>query len=125
MPLYELLVITKCLRTATAVSALVREAGIAKSVLSFSARHVLDNGGVVRNFQNLGTKQLPYRMKRHQEIFDHGSYYTMKFDSSPKVMQNLSHSLKLNENIIRHSIVNLGSKLGEISDYEPPERVKN
>ncbi len=51
-------------------------------------------------------------------------YYTMKFDSSPETMQNLSKSLKLNESVIRHSIVKLGSRISEITDYQPPEKVK-
>ena len=31
------------------------------------------SAGVVRQFTNSGPKELPYRMKRHQEIFGEGS----------------------------------------------------
>jgi small subunit ribosomal protein S6 len=113
------------MKNSNEVRALVQDAGIVRNILKSSAKHILDHKGVVRKFENLGTKQLPYRMKRHQEIFEHGTYYTMKFDSSPKVMNSLSDALKLNENVIRHSIVKLGDKLGQISDYSAPERVKN
>jgi small subunit ribosomal protein S6 len=69
-----LMVIARCLKTPTEFRTLQQETSVIKNLLKHCATHVLNNKGVVRKFENLGTKQLPYRMKRHQEIFDHGSY---------------------------------------------------
>jgi small subunit ribosomal protein S6 len=126
MVLYELLMITRCnLRAAQSdYQGFAADRLAIKSLLTFCAKHVLNNKGVVRQFENLGSKPLPYRMKRHQEIFDNGSYFTMKFDSNPQSMQNLDKALKLNESVIRHSFLKLGSRLREISDYVPPEKIK-
>jgi small subunit ribosomal protein S6 len=96
---------------------------LAKDLLSFCAKHILNNNGVVRKFENLGSKSLPYRMKRHQEIFDCGSYFTMTFDSNPQVMDDLCKQLKLNESVIRHSIVKKGDRLTDVSGYIAPERM--
>ncbi len=45
-----------------------------KRLLEFCAKHVLENKGVVREFMNLGTKQLPQRMKKLQVIHSNGTY---------------------------------------------------
>ena len=49
----------------------------------------------------------------------------MKFDSSPKTMKKLSKALALNETVIRHTILNAGSSLTDVSSYVPPESVKS
>ena len=48
----------------------------------------------------------------------------MKFDSSPQTMSKLSKALSLNESVIRHTILNTGGSLSDISSYSPPETVK-
>ncbi|KAJ1935963.1 hypothetical protein FBU59_005213, partial [Linderina macrospora] len=56
MPLYELI----CISRANLVQANMA------TLLKRSAETVLDRGGAVRGFVNLGRDQpLPYRMKRH------------------------------------------------------------
>lgn len=48
----------------------------------------------------------------------------MLFDSSPSSMIKLSRSLKLNETVIRHTMLNLGSKLSAVSPYINPNTLK-
>lgn len=91
---------------------------------------ILDQRGVVRQFQNLGDRDLPYRMKRHQEIHSVGkysefkrSYFSMLFDSSPATMIQLQNSLKKNENVIRHTVVKMGDSLSSISEYKDPREI--
>ncbi|KAJ3273007.1 28S ribosomal protein S6, mitochondrial [Terramyces sp. JEL0728] len=120
--LYELLLIAKS-NTTRDIPKLTAQNEQLKSLLTFCAKHVLDSNGVVREITNLGQKQLPYRMKRHQEIFDQGQYFSMKFDSSAQTMFNLKKALNLNETVIRNSIVKLGSSLASTTDYVPPEKM--
>eukprot|EP00842_Homolaphlyctis_polyrhiza_P004951 jgi/Hompol1/5457/HPOL_004452-RA len=94
-----------------------------KALLKTCALHILDNNGVVRQFTNLGKMALPYRMKRHQEIFDAGSYFTMQFDSSPEIMQSLSKLLALNEDVIRHTMIKAGDSIKAITTRTPPEHL--
>lgn len=42
------------------------------SVLRRTATWIMDNGGVVRNFENLGEQELPTKMRAHAESFKHG-----------------------------------------------------
>ncbi|KAJ3331843.1 hypothetical protein HDU91_003229 [Kappamyces sp. JEL0680] len=102
MPLYELVMIAKSQARKGTMKAMANnpmdpEKKHLKELLKFCATHVLDNKGVVREFENSGTRDLPYRMKRHQEIHERGIYLTMKFDSSPRIMMTLSKALSLNE----------------------------
>ncbi|KAI8919647.1 ribosomal protein S6 [Entophlyctis helioformis] len=125
MPLYELVVIA---RTRAKVMALSQEAiqtdkVVHKKLLKFCAQNVLDNNGVVRQFVNLGKRSLPYRMKRHQEIFETGSYYAMHFDSSPDTMSQLSRSLALNEDVVRHTVIKVGDSLKATTAFTAPEKL--
>ncbi|KAJ3285672.1 hypothetical protein HK104_009379 [Borealophlyctis nickersoniae] len=94
-----------------------------KAILRMAALHVLDSGGVVRKFENLGDKALPYRMKRHQEIFSEGIYCTMLFDSSVEAMDALDKMLKFDERVIRHTLINAGDSLTKVTSYAPPENL--
>jgi ribosomal protein S6 len=80
MPLYELLVIARS-------QSVEINRKIHKTLLKASATMILENNGVVRELKNLGTGTLPYRMKRHQEIFDTGRY--------DRLIQLLYHKVRL------------------------------
>lgn len=118
MPKYELVLLARTISAANAtIEATLKNKGMHKQLLKSCATHVLDRNGVVRKFTNLGDRQLPYRMKRHQEIFDQASYFCMEFDSCPKTMITLQKSLKLNEAVIRHTVINMGDSLKAVTNY--------
>ncbi|KAJ3154785.1 Axonemal dynein light intermediate polypeptide 1 [Geranomyces variabilis] len=95
-----------------------------RALIKESAIQVLDSRGVVKGFELLHTNQpLPYRMKRHQEIFDSGDYWCMQFFSSPETRKKLSKSLDFDERVIRHTIMKVGESMSEITGYTPPERL--
>ncbi|KAJ1776064.1 hypothetical protein LPJ54_003313, partial [Coemansia sp. RSA 1824] len=74
MPLYELVCISRSKMTQ----------GSMKDLLKKSALTVLDRGGAVRGFVNIGREQpLPYRMRRHMEYHTHGSFWLMHYFSNP------------------------------------------
>ncbi|KAJ3183374.1 hypothetical protein HDU87_006693 [Geranomyces variabilis] len=153
MPLYELVCIARAAAGRSALHARKPAAGVATGLSSFldrsassaqqspptpelapldqtralikeSAIQVLDSRGVVKGFELLHTNQpLPYRMKRHQEIFDSGDYWCMQFFSSPETRKKLSKSLDFDERVIRHTIMKVGESMSEITGYTPPERL--
>ncbi|KAH6563838.1 hypothetical protein BASA50_009230 [Batrachochytrium salamandrivorans] len=123
--MYELVLIARSAAHSLSTALSVREAEkrTHRQLLKFCAMHVLDNNGVVRQFINLGNKDLPYRMKRHQEIFSRGSYFVMQFDSSPQIMAALSSSLALNEDVIRHTMINCGDSLKAVTSHIPADKL--
>ncbi|EGF80454.1 hypothetical protein BATDEDRAFT_25050 [Batrachochytrium dendrobatidis JAM81] len=123
--MYELVLIarTKVNSMSIATGVLQAEKAKHKQLLKQCAMHVLDNNGVVRQFINLGKKDLPYRMKRHQEIHAKGAYFTMQFDASPLVMKSLSSSLALNEDVIRHTVINCGDSLEAVTTHIAAEKL--
>ncbi|KAJ3139393.1 hypothetical protein HK100_011668 [Physocladia obscura] len=73
----------------------------------------MDSGGVVRGFQHLGASDLPYRMRRHQEVFRTGVTWAMQFDASPNAMTALRRHLSFDERVIRFTVIKLGDTLQE------------
>ena len=122
MPLYELLVIARCVAPLHSFNrAMVgSDQDLHKKILRTCALHILDSNGVVREFTNIGKKRLPYRMKRHQEIHDRGNYYSMLFDSSPSTMESLRKTLDLHTDVIRHTVIKTGDSLSGVSAYQDP-----
>lgn len=43
-----------------------------KELVTLAAKHVMDNGGVVRNLDSWGTLTLPQRMNRHKAWYSIG-----------------------------------------------------
>ncbi|KAJ3081795.1 hypothetical protein HK102_002124, partial [Quaeritorhiza haematococci] len=128
MPLYELICIARTTATnhlplPTAASAAASAASKAfkskdadlANLMKTAGLHILDRGGVVRKFENIGSRQLPYRMRRHQEIFDHGHYWSMLFDASPSTMQSLLKTLSYDERVIRHTSIKVGDSLQKVT----------
>ncbi|KAJ3413184.1 hypothetical protein HDV05_008318 [Chytridiales sp. JEL 0842] len=126
MVLYELVCISRLAKaSAQKASSMKPTDGIKDFVIPLvrsSSIHILDRGGVVRGFQKLTpSTDLPFRMKKHQEIFSHGCKWTMQFDSSPETMLSLQKSLDFDERVIRHTVVKLGDKLKKLAKFAPPQ----
>ncbi|RKP08781.1 30S ribosomal protein S6 [Thamnocephalis sphaerospora] len=104
MPFYELVCIARARLTPAHLS----------EVLRTSARTVLDRGGVVRGFQNLGERELPYRMKRHQMYHTRGRYWLMHFDANPATVNELAERLRVDTRVVRHTMIKLGDRLDSV-----------
>ncbi|KAG8686218.1 hypothetical protein FRC08_012681 [Ceratobasidium sp. 394] len=104
MPFYELLCISSHFRDYKHI----------KDLVTVTAQHVMNHGGVVRKINNLGTRTLPQRMRSHQQWQTAGDYWTMHFDSSPSVMQALGARLRQDPRVIRINTIKLGEKLEDI-----------
>ncbi|KAF8580447.1 hypothetical protein K439DRAFT_1356839 [Ramaria rubella] len=110
MPLYELLCITTHLKEYRHIKELVKTC----------ATHVMDSGGVVRSLNNWGTRVLPNRMHRHQQWHTIGDYWTMHFDTSPRVLHALNRRLRKDPRVIRWTMTKLGERIEVIA--EPTEQ---
>ena len=96
-----------------------------KEIAKTAGNTILNNGGVVREIQNLGIRTLPKPIKKYQATFDEANYFIMSFDSNrafisrlrliiARVQKNVSLTIKLDPRVLRHSIVKLGDKLDDI-----------
>ncbi|ORY94002.1 30S ribosomal protein S6 [Syncephalastrum racemosum] len=105
MPFYELV----CIARSKLVENNLRD------LIKTTATHVMNQGGVVRGFDNLGTeKKLPHRIKRHQEYHTKGDFWVMHFHANPLMVQNLSKKLLVDSRVLRHTFIKLGDKLDTI-----------
>ena len=131
MPFYELVLIAKAIPSSqSSVSSNLAMKNIHKKLLKLCATHVLDRNGVVRQFNHLGERPLPYRMKRHQQIFDYArykyssSYFAIQFDANPATMKSLCDELKHNEAVIRHTVINMGNSLKAVTQHQEPALIR-
>ncbi|GAB1524708.1 ribosomal protein S6 [Rhizoctonia solani] len=85
-----------------------------KELVTVTAQHVMNHGGVVRKITSMGTRVLPQRMRSHQQWHTTGDYWTMHFDASPKVMQALGARMRQDPRVIRVNALKLGEKLEDI-----------
>ena len=88
------------------------------------ATRILDDGGVVRSFESLGHDQeLPYRIKKYQEIYSRASTYSVVFDISPRSLPKIRQQLSFDEDILRATILKLGDSIDKVTSYVPPENL--
>merc|ERR1712170_184512 len=66
---------------------------------------ILEHGGVIRTFENVGVRTLPYTMHRHRGTYSEGHYYLIDFDSSGDSAKNIRESMQRNTDIIRPRIL--------------------
>ncbi|KAK3815297.1 MAG: 30S ribosomal protein S6 [Benniella sp.] len=85
-----------------------------KDLVKQTSLIVMNKGGVVRSLKPLGEKQLPYRIRKHQEYHVQGFQWTMHFDSNPSAITELNKRLKVDPRVLRHAVIRLGSKLEDI-----------
>ncbi|CAE6465479.1 unnamed protein product [Rhizoctonia solani] len=104
MPFYELLCISSHFKDYKHI----------KDLVTGTAQHVMNHGGVVRKITSMGTRVLPQRMRSHQQWHTNGDYWSMHFDSSPKVMQALGAHMRQDPRVIRVNTIKLGEKLEDI-----------
>eukprot|EP00112_Aurelia_sp_Birch-Aquarium-sp1_P002109 Seg123.4 transcript_id=Seg123.4/GoldUCD/mRNA.D3Y31 product="28S ribosomal protein S6 mitochondrial" pseudo=true protein_id=Seg123.4/GoldUCD/D3Y31 len=124
MPRYELTMITR----------LLQKDGLA-SLLRRTATWIMDNGGVVRKFENLGEQELPYKMKAHAERFTHGRYLVMDFYLGADKVTELENELRVDSDLVRPRVFKKEDTFGEEQpklnrltcnkSYEPPPGYKN
>lgn len=81
-----------------------------KEILRTVGKLIINNRGVVRDIQHWGIKPLPKIMKKHGDSYVYGSYFYMKFDSSPSVQSEITRTLGVDRRMIRSTVVKLGGE---------------
>lgn len=104
MPLYELLVITIPDINKARLGLLLKNV----------ATLVLKSNGVVRKFEDLKMRELPFPMSSHQaEPYKHGYFWTMTFDINPNEFARFKNQLDLDRRVIKHNIIKIGNTFEE------------
>jgi len=85
-----------------------------KGLVQQTARHVMNNGGVVRKISSWGTLALPQRMFRHKQYHNIGDYWTMDFDVSPLTLRSLNYLMRNDPRVIRWTMLKQGEKVEDI-----------
>ncbi|KZP18686.1 hypothetical protein FIBSPDRAFT_745026 [Athelia psychrophila] len=104
MPFYQMLCITAHFNEYKHIKELVRQ----------TASHVMNAGGAVRGINSWGTCRLPQRMKRHQQFYDRGDYWTMHFDTSPRTLKSLNTIMRSDPRVIRWTMLKLGERIEDV-----------
>lgn len=101
MPKYELCLITRCLERLKMVQALKRATSL-----------ILEEGGIVRSYENLGERDLPYRMVKHGQHHTKGNFFLIHFDSSAAGLSEVQSNLRREEDIIRARVLRREVEVG-------------
>ncbi|KAH7925952.1 hypothetical protein BV22DRAFT_988861, partial [Leucogyrophana mollusca] len=104
MPFYQML----------CIASHFREYKHIKDLVTTSATHIMNAGGVVRNIKYLGTQTLPQRMQRNKQYYTHGDYWTMHFDTSPRTLRTLGGIMRRDPRVIRWTMLKLGEKVEDV-----------
>ncbi|KAJ7770132.1 hypothetical protein DFH07DRAFT_266167 [Mycena maculata] len=84
-------------------------------LVSQSATHIMDAGGVVRKIDSWGTRILPQRMRRHGNYHEIGDYWTMHFDTAPRTLLTLNSIMRRDPRVIRWTVLKLASRPEDIA----------
>ncbi|CAN7989194.1 unnamed protein product [Ixodes hexagonus] len=96
MPAYELTMILRTMSKPELASALKRTGEL-----------MLKSGVILRDIENLGTKELPIKMSRHGRTHTSGSYFLFRFDAAPVFQRTLRDEMKRDVDVIRGTLISL------------------
>ncbi len=72
-----------------------------------------DGGGSIVNDDRWGIRSLSYPIKK----YDQGFYTVIEWESTPDLLTELDHTLRLDENVLRHMVIHLDSTaLAELTE---------
>lgn len=74
------------------------------ATLKRTADKILDNGGIIRKLENLGTRPLPYKISEHGLVHRTGSYFVMQFDAPTTLIQTVHEEYGRDIDIVRRHI---------------------
>lgn len=78
----------------------------AKEAVAAKVQAVIETSGSVEKVDVWGNRRLAYEIQKLNE----GYYVLVKFQATVDLPKELDRNLKINENVIRHMIVNLDEK---------------
>jgi small subunit ribosomal protein S6 len=67
---------------------------------------ITEHGGEIEKVDDMGRRRLAYQIQKFKE----GIYTVVYFQAAPKAVEELNHTLRINDNIMRHLVINLEEK---------------
>ncbi|RKO96381.1 30S ribosomal protein S6, partial [Caulochytrium protostelioides] len=108
MPMYELVCLARHLGARLATQASKDElVALMRSVATF----VMDRQGVVKGFDPVVSRELPYAIKKHGTIHTNVRPITMQYFASSNVKTQLESELRYDERVVRFANVKLADRL--------------
>lgn len=65
---------------------------------------IFERGGFIRKFENMGTRNLPFKISEHGLVHRIGTSFIIKFDSPPTAIQDLKEEYGRDVDVIRRHI---------------------
>ncbi|XP_067013524.1 small ribosomal subunit protein bS6m [Anabrus simplex] len=93
MPTYEMPLLLRIMSRSEVVSTLRR-----------TADAIFEKGGIIRQINNLGTRELPFKMSAHGMVHKKGSYFMFQFDVPPSSLGDLAERYGRDVDIIKRRI---------------------
>nr|CAD7438793.1 unnamed protein product [Timema bartmani] len=72
------------------------------STLKRTSEAIFETGGFIRQLENLGTREIPYKTSAHGQVHKKASYFLLRFDCPPKHLYDLSEGYGRDVDIVRH-----------------------
>ncbi|KAL4447863.1 hypothetical protein ABPG75_005082 [Micractinium tetrahymenae] len=91
MPLYELFALAKPAVGKAALAEMMRAVGST----------VMQQGGVVTDIMSYGQRKLAYDIRQPGSRYSEANMWQMNFAASPKTLDDLDHSLRVDERVLR------------------------
>lgn len=79
------------------------EQSAASTLANTYKKLITDDKGEVTNFKEMGQRKLAYEIKKQTN----GFYFLINFSANTDTIKELDRRLRLDENVIRHMIINL------------------
>ncbi|ALC44044.1 mRpS6 [Drosophila busckii] len=73
-------------------------------VIRRTAEAIFDKGGIIRKFENLGTRALPHKVSEHGVVHREATHFTIAFDTAPTKIADLKEEFGRDIDIIRRHI---------------------
>lgn len=94
MPRYELSLILKAMHRKETAATLRR-----------TVETLMERGAVIRDLENLGERQLPYKICRHSQRHVRGAYFLIDFYSAPNIIIDLLNYLHRDVDVVRPAVL--------------------
>ncbi|XP_012277567.1 probable 28S ribosomal protein S6, mitochondrial [Orussus abietinus] len=95
------------------------------STLKRTATAIFGTGGFIRKIENLGKKEMPYKISAHQRVHREANYFIIYFDAPPKSLEDIKDHCTRDIDVIRNRIykqneVDVSTPCTISEDMKPP-----
>ncbi|KAB0796424.1 hypothetical protein PPYR_10485 [Photinus pyralis] len=74
------------------------------TTLKRTAETLFSRGGIIRKLENLGTRDIPFKISAHGVVYKQASYYVFTFNVPPIAIKDLLDEFERDVDIIRRKI---------------------